>query len=431
MIPVVQILLLLTLLALFSNFSNALPLSSPNVLVVGDDVQETHSQFLSALTSLHANVTFKETTSSEIALIEDGEYIYSAVILLCPRASLDRKLSISSLLRFIDAGNNLFVSGGHQFSTYTSKVIESVGVDLEDRATLMRDHQNVFTALDAGDRTYIRAGGMTSSPYLFGNSYSDASQIAFYGPGATLFSDNELVDAVIWGSPSSYSGSGKKLLKVPRAVGNGAVLAAALGTRVGGRASYFGSFHALSNEAFEKAGASHSGALKSFLAWTLGARGVLRVSDVRHECVDDANIVMDECRVKDYVKFEMDVQVWEAESSTWEPFVTDDMQLEFTMLNPWVRSRLHADENGTFKAKIPVPDQIGVYKLSVQYFRSGVSAINMEKVVPVRPYLHNEYERFIPMAAPYYVASFSMIGGAFMLGLVLLFGKEKETIKEE
>ncbi|KAI0567166.1 Oligosaccharyltransferase 48 kDa subunit beta [Gracilaria domingensis] len=426
-----RVLTLVTLLAVFSLIHAALPLSSPSILVVGDDVEKTHSQFLSALGSLNSTVTYKQTTSDGIALISDGEYVYSTVILLCPRASLERKLSVSQLLRFIDAGNNLFVSGGDQYSSYTSKVIESMGVDLDDKGSLMRDHQKVFTAMDGGDHTYIQAGGMTPSPYLFGDAYHDPSRIAFKGPGATLFNDNELVDAVIWGSTSSYGGTGEEIFKIPRVVGSSAVLAAALSTRVGGRASYFGSFHALSNEVFEAAGASHQEAMKNLLTWTLGARGVLRVSDVRYQCVDETRMEMNECRVKDFVNFEMDVQVWEAQSGTWQPFVTDDMQLEFTMLNPWVRTRLQASENGTFKAKVPIPDQIGVYKLSVQYFRPGVSPISMEKVVPVRPYLHNEYERFIPMAAPYYVASFSMIGGAFLLGLVLLFGNEKQREKEE
>lgn len=409
----------------------ALPVSSPNVLVVGDDVEQSHSSFLAALNFLDANVTYKATTSDSIPLIEDGEHLYSAVVLVCPRASLDKKLPLSALLNFIDGGNSLFVAAGHQYSSYTSKVVESIGVDLDSKGNLMRDHQNVFTDLDTGDHTYIRAGGMTKSLYLFGESANSPSQIVFRGPGATLFSDNELVDSVIWGSPSSYSGDGKQVTKVPRVAGYGSVLAAALSTRVGGRVAYFGSFEALSNEAVEKAGAAHDHAMKSFLAWTLGAAGVVRAADVRYECVDDRGKVQDECRVKDFVKFEMDVQVWEQQSKRWMPFVTDDMQLELVMLNAWVRTRLQADANGTFRAKVPIPDQIGVYKFSVQYFRAGISAFSMEHVVPVRPYLHNEYERFIPMASPYYAASFSMIGGVFVMGLVLLFGNEEQKKKEE
>lgn len=34
--------------------------------------------------------------------------------------------------------------------------------------------------------------------------------------------------------------------------------------------------------------------------------------------------------------------------------------------------------------------------------------------IPVRPFRHNEYERFIPAAYPYYGASFSMVSPLFL-----------------
>jgi hypothetical protein len=40
--------------------------------------------------------------------------------------------------------------------------------------------------------------------------------------------------------------------------------------------------------------------------------------------------------------------------------------------------------------------------------------------IPVRPYRHNEYERFIPAAYPYYGAAFSMVRDSLPLSLVNL-----------
>ncbi|KAK5837160.1 hypothetical protein PVK06_012970 [Gossypium arboreum] len=42
---------------------------------------------------------------------------------------------------------------------------------------------------------------------------------------------------------------------------------------------------------------------------------------------------------------------------------------------------------------------------------------------PVRPYRHNEYERFIPAAYPYYGAAFSMMAGFFIFSFVHLHNK--------
>lgn len=40
-----------------------------------------------------------------------------------------------------------------------------------------------------------------------------------------------------------------------------------------------------------------------------------------------------------------------------------------------------------------------------------------------RPYKHNEYERFIPQAYPYYAAVVSMMAGFFAVGMAFLYTK--------
>ena len=78
-------------------------------------------------------------------------------------------------------------------------------------------------------------------------------------------------------------------------------------------------------------------------------------------------------------------------------------------------------------AIVQVPDQIGVYKFVVAHHRTGISPINLQEVVPVRPFLHNEYDRFLRQALPYYVTTFMMIFGVLLLGVVLLYAKDPET----
>lgn len=421
---------LLPVLALLFAAQHALPVGQ-NVLVIGDNVKDSHSKLLSSLNAINTKITYKTTESKDVSLRVDGEFVYSALILLCPDANLRERLPLSTILRFIDSGNSLFVAAADHFSSYTKLVVESIGVDIDENGNAMRDHQNVFKPLDSGDHTYIHAGGMVKSEYLFGDTSISPKKIIFRGAGATIFSDNELTDNILWGSPSSYSGNGKRVTKIPRAAGHASVLAAALSTRSGSRATYFGSLHTLSNEAMEQAGEAHEQAMKSLLAWALGARGNLRIGNVRYVCFDDDGIEQNECRVKDNLEFAMDIEKFNAYSNTWTPFETDDMQLEFIMMNPWVRTRLKSSSNGTFEAKIRIPDQIGVYKLSVQYFRAGVSPIMMEKVVAVRPYMHNEYERFISMAAPYYAACFSLIVGVILLGIVLVTSSEEKHEKKQ
>lgn len=403
------------------------PTNEVLVVIESDTVLKTHSRFIDSLATIGKTIDVRPADSKSIELSFDGEYLYDAVVLLCPTApKMERKLSVDSLIRFVDAGRNLFIAAGHGYSDYTSKVAASIGVDLDSKSNTLTDHQQVFKPLDDGTHTFIRAGGLVKSKYLFGDESIAGEHIVFSGPGATLFTDNELVDNVIWGSGSCYSSDGatKPITKIPRAAGSGCLLAASVSTRVGSRAAYFGSFDALSNKVFDKAGKKHEGAMTSFVAWTLGHTGVLRTKNLVHSSIDDSGELANEYRVKDTIKFAIDVQVWDGPNGIWTAYVADDIQVEFVMLNPWVRQRLQysGSPNGTYSAVIPVPDQIGVYKFNIQYFRPGVSPIVVSKVVPVRPYLHNEYERFIGMASPYYAASFSMLIGVFLMGLVVLYG---------
>ena len=50
---------------------------------------------------------------------------------------------------------------------------------------------------------------------------------------------------------------------------------------------------------------------------------------------------------------------------------------------------------GTFSRQVKVPDTYGVFKWVLQYHRPGYSYIDMTETVPIRPFRHDEYERFI------------------------------------
>lgn len=414
-------------------FSKDAPNKATSVLIIGEseNTVSTHSRFISFLASTRRKATFKSATTQHIPIITNGEYLYNAIILLCPSANLDKQIPLAHLLRFIEDGHDLFLAVGQPYSRYMGKVAQAIGVDLDSSSHVLTDHQQVFTELDLGDHSFIKAGGKTASQYLFGDAASnDASSIVFRGPGASLFKDNELVDCVIWGSGSSYSQKGA-LTKVPRASGTSSVMAAALSTRTGGRATYWGSAEALTDSVFKTAGKDHEAAMSGLLSWTLGERGVVRAGALRHRRIEDGDD-RTEYRVKDEIEVEIELGVWDGASEEWKAFVADDIQIEFVMMDPWMRTRLmyKGGANGTYGATVAVPDQIGVYKLNVQYFRPGVSPLSIVEVVPVRPFLHNEYERFIQMATPYYVASFSMLVGVFLMGCVLLFSRDEEEEKK-
>jgi oligosaccharyltransferase complex subunit beta len=93
------------------------------------------------------------------------------------------------------------------------------------------------------------------------------------------------------------------------------------------------------------------------------------------------------------------------------------------MLNPYVRTNLSPSSNGTFTVQFKIPDVYGIYKFRVQYRRPGLTVLSLNDQVSIRPYRHNEYERFIGAAFPYYISALSIAVGFFVFAFVFLFSK--------
>lgn len=55
------------------------------------------------------------------------------------------------------------------------------------------------------------------------------------------------------------------------------------------------------------------------------------------------------------------------------------------------------------------------------YRREGYTVLESDTQVSVRPFRHNEYERFIVPAYPYYISVFTMMIGFFLFGFVYLY----------
>ena len=89
------------------------------------------------------------------------------------------------------------------------------------------------------------------------------------------------------------------------------------------------------------------------------------------------------------------------------------------------------DKNGQFEGKFTVPDVYGVFQFKVEYVRQGLTRLYSTTQFSVRPLRHDQYERFIVSAYPYYASSFSMMFGVFLFSIVFLHFKEETKSKAE
>ena len=131
-------------------------------------------------------------------------------------------------------------------------------------------------------------------------------------------------------------------------------------------------------------------------------------------------------RIKDEIVYSMMVE--ELQGDTWMPFVSSDMQMEFMMLDPYVRKTMVVDPStGRHVASFIAPDSYGIFKFRVLYRRVGYSVLHAETQVSIRPFKHNEYERFIFSAYPYYSSAFSAMIAFFVFSMFFLFSDDKRA----
>jgi len=154
--------------------------------------------------------------------------------------------------------------------------------------------------------------------------------------------------------------------------------------------------------------------------WLFKERGVIRISKVDHHLVNET-----ESRslytILDEFYYALHIEEWNG--SKWVPYVANDVQLEFQMLDPYIRRILDNDGTGRFYTTFKIPDVYGVYSLRVDYFRVGYTSLHSKELVTIRPFRHNQYERFISSAFPYYASAFSMMAGVALFSIIFLFQK--------
>ncbi|KAI3515949.1 hypothetical protein L1887_14856 [Cichorium endivia] len=111
--------------------------------------------------------------------------------------------------------------------------------------------------------------------------------------------------------------------------------------------------------------------------WVFHERGHLKAVNVRHYRVGETDEPAS-YRINDELEYLVEIYEWSG--SNWEPYVANDVQVQFYMMSPYVLKTMSTDKKGLYLASFKIP---------------------------VRPFRHNEYERSIPTTFPYYRVSFS------------------------
>uniref|UniRef100_A0A7N0T4N4 Dolichyl-diphosphooligosaccharide--protein glycosyltransferase 48 kDa subunit n=1 Tax=Kalanchoe fedtschenkoi TaxID=63787 RepID=A0A7N0T4N4_KALFE len=417
-----------------TSFSTENP-TDRRILVLLDDfaVKSSHSLYFKSLQSRGFQLEFRLADDPKIALQRYGEYLYDGLVIFAPATErFGGSVDLASILDFVDSGHDLILAGDASASDLIREIATECGVDFdEDASALVIDHTSYAVSDAEGDHTLIAADGFIESQVILGKE-KVKSPVLFQGIGHSLNPANSLVLKVLSASPSAYSANPiAKLSSPPSLYGSSISLVSVVQARNNARILISGSLSMFSNRFFrssvQKAGSAtkhEKSGNEQFLSeiskWVFHERGHLKAVNVKHNKVGEDNEPAI-YRITDDLEYSVEIYEWSG--SSWEPYVADDVQLQFYMMSPYVLKTLTTDAKGLYHTSFKVPDVYGVFQFKVEYQRLGYTSLSLSKQIPVRPFRHNEYERFIPAAYPYYGSAFSMMAGFFIFSIVHLYHK--------
>jgi len=165
--------------------------------------------------------------------------------------------------------------------------------------------------------------------------------------------------------------------------------------------------------------------------WTFQEIRVLRIKSVEHHLASDpppsnTSALREMYTINDKITYTIKLEMYSVVTMNWIPYSIpheDVLQLEYTMLDPHVRTNLSSvtGKTGVYTTTFRAPDRHGVFKFSFTYFRKGFTPLHSEIVTSLVPPRHDEYPRFLSAGWPYYVGAMSTSVG-FLVFCVLWLG---------
>ena len=416
---------------------------SKKTLVLLDDWHNvaTNSVFWNQIKKVGYEIDFKMANDKEIKLTNYGEYIYENIVFFAPTYvdSGKNEITIEKLLKFIDDGHDLMIFGSSDAGKFVRSLVNEFGADFDDFDSQVKDsiylHYNPKEVglnkqlLDLYDDEIIISKNVIKISNIFKNP---KGYILYKGIGMDLDPQNKYVFPILSGDTNSYSvskntgevfsnGEHIKLVNGYQARNNRRVVV--LGsTEICSDKFYYLSMGEDNKSMLESPNAVFCADL---LNWNFQRTGVLKFTNVKHN--NNKGQSLDTYRIKDYLEYYIDILEYDYVNDSWKNYDADDIQLSFLMMNPYYINQLkRIYGKPTYYAKFRAPEKHGVFKFIVDYHRTGYSYIFSSTKVPLRPFYHNEFPRFIPCAYPYYVSVFVILGSFILFSILFLYGKEKE-----
>ncbi|GAA5973520.1 hypothetical protein JCM11641_007096 [Rhodosporidiobolus odoratus] len=290
-------------------------------------------------------------------------------------------------------------------------------VDFDDRGQVVVDYFS--SSSSDGSLLSLPASSLPSDTSYISPSTLSGPPILYRG-AAHLAGRNPLLTNLLHAGSGAFSTDAEAGASPPeevRIAGSKAGLVSAFQARNNARVVFAGSAELFSDELSRDQAGSPTGNpsfLRDLSAWAFQQTGQLQVVESQHENVGTGEIGPAMYKTGSEMKYTLTLR-----SSPSTPPLTD-LQLEFSMLDPHLRLPLalaplsHQPSSDPslkiYSATFTLPDRHGVFALSCSYNRPsvGLNHIQDRHTVSVVPPKHDEYDRFIKGAGPYYAGALSV-----------------------
>lgn len=416
---------------------------TPRTLILSTQpatIQQSHSTFFSQLAARGHSLTFSHTYDDHVKLQKYGQYLFDNLVLFTSNTiDFSEHVTIRDLIRFVDDGQNLLLVLDNDASEPVKLLAHELGFVVQEQGSKLIDHFHYERSLDNGDHSIIYSNDIIQNASVIVDHPANsilfkgvAHQLSFASISAT---SRSLYIPILSAEASAYSLTEADATST-EVLAERPLLVSAYQTRTNTRVTVCGSpalfsnaFFAASIEIDGKSAVSGNEAFVSQLgAWAFRDAGVLRAVNLTHHHPHGTDMNPFSYRVNDVTTFSVTIQEFDGNTRTWKPFVVDDMQLEFTLMDPYIRMHLPvADKStGQYSVTFTVPDVYGIYKFVVDRARLGYSHLHVSHQVSVTPYRHDQFERFLFVAYPYYTAVATLMGAFLIFGVVFLYQRDEQ-----
>lgn len=182
----------------------------------------------------------------------------------------------------------------------------------------------------------------------------------------------------------------------------------------------------LSNEYLQDPSIFNAEFIDEVTKWTFQEKSVIRATFVDHYPSDNSTAHVSYTsgfslyKINQDVTYSVGFQEWTGDA--WVPYVADDIQTEFVMLDPYYRLNLgspvstNPDFGAVYTVSFKVPGQHGIFTFRTDYKRPGFSFVETKNVVTVRHNANDEWPRSWEITNSWiYLSSFVAVVGAWLV----------------